>query len=168
MKATLFRLIAPALAPLLIIPLLALLLPAQPYSALLASLLTGSPFQVTASPDEQFAVIPRAAFGEPIPSQAGPALGQSRTIRMRFELSGGDMDEMSFAFRAVNQDWTDNYELRTIRELKLFDVSVVTFPANPATVAQIRETIEPVESATTTPSGRSLALARRQYEALHI
>ena len=73
---------------------------------------------------------------------------------------------MSFAFRAINQDWSDNYEVRTIRELKLFDVSVVTFPANPATVAQIRETTELVESAAAT--GRSLALARRQYEALSI
>lgn len=83
-------------------------------------------------------------------------------------VSRGDMDEMSFAFRAVNQEWENNYELRTIRELKLFDVSVVTFPANPATVAQIRESATEAETATTTPSGRSLALARRQYEALSI
>lgn len=67
-------------------------------STTVANLLTGSPFQVTASPDEQFAVIPRAAFGEPIPSQAGPALGQSRTIRMRFELSGGDTVTLGTTF----------------------------------------------------------------------
>jgi HK97 family phage prohead protease len=87
---------------------------------------------------------------------------------LRSAMDRGDMDEMSFAFRAITQEWSDNYELRTIRELKLYDVSVVTFPANPATVAQLRETTDPVESATTVPSGRSLALARRQYEALHI
>jgi HK97 family phage prohead protease len=87
---------------------------------------------------------------------------------LRSAMERGDMDEMSFAFRALNQDWSDNYEVRTIRELKLFDVSVVTFPANPATVAQIRESALEAETATTTPSGRSLALARRQYEALSI
>lgn len=87
---------------------------------------------------------------------------------LRSAMSRGDMDEMSFAFRAVNQDWSDDYEVRTIRELKLFDVSVVTFPANPATVAQLRESTDVVESAATLPSGRSLALARRQYEALSI
>ncbi len=67
-------------------------------STTVASLLTGSPYQVTASADEQFAVIPRAAFGEPIPSLAGPALGQSRTIRMRFELSGGDTVTLGTTF----------------------------------------------------------------------
>lgn len=87
---------------------------------------------------------------------------------LRSAMSRGDMDEMSFAFRAINDEWSDGYEVRTIRELKLFDVSVVTFPANPATVAQLRESTEEVESAATPPSGRSLALARRQYEALHI
>lgn len=67
-------------------------------STTVASLLTGSPYQVTASADEQFAVIPRAAFGEPIPSQAGPALGQSRTIRMQFELSAGDTVTLGTTF----------------------------------------------------------------------
>lgn len=67
-------------------------------STTVGSLLTGSPFQVTASADEQFAVIPRAAFGEPIPSQAGPALGTSRTIRMRFELSAGDTVTLGTTF----------------------------------------------------------------------
>ena len=50
----------------------------------------------------------------------------------------GDMDEMSFAFRALDQEWNDDYTERRINEVKLYDVSVVTFPANPATVAQLR------------------------------
>lgn len=41
MKATLLRLIAPAFLPLVIIPLLFLLMPAQAYSAALAALLSG-------------------------------------------------------------------------------------------------------------------------------
>jgi phage head maturation protease len=72
------------------------------------------------------------------------------------------------SFRAINDEWSPDYRERTIREVKLFDVSVVTFPANPATVAQLRDSTDSVESTTTEPSGRSLALARRQYEALHI
>jgi|JI10StandDraft_1071094.scaffolds.fasta_scaffold74315_3 hypothetical protein len=83
---------------------------------------------------------------------ANPVVAELRSAMAR-----GDMDEMSFAFRAVRQSWDDAYEVRTINELKLYDVSVVTFPANPATVAQIR-------SEQPTPAGRSLALARRQFE----
>jgi HK97 family phage prohead protease len=49
-----------------------------------------------------------------------------------------DVDEMSLAFRAVRQEWNDDYTERIIREAQIFDVSVVTYPANPATVAQIR------------------------------
>jgi phage head maturation protease len=68
---------------------------------------------------------------------------------------------MSFAFKAVRQSFDTKTEVRTINELKLYDVSVVTFPANPATVAQMR-TDEPAGD--TPPAGRSLALARRQLE----
>lgn len=84
---------------------------------------------------------------------ANPVVAELRSAMAR-----GDMDEMSFAFRAVRQSWDDSYEVRTINELKLYDVSVVTFPANPATVAQIRND-QPAP-----PAGRSLALARRQLE----
>lgn len=50
----------------------------------------------------------------------------------------GDLDEMSFAFQVMRQEWNDDYTERRILEVKLFDVSVVTYPANPATVAQLR------------------------------
>lgn len=50
----------------------------------------------------------------------------------------GDMDEMSFAFKATRQEWNKDYTERRITELKLYDVSVVTYPANPATVVQLR------------------------------
>lgn len=79
---------------------------------------------------------------------------------LRSAMNRGDMDEMSFAFRAVRQQWDDAYEVRTINEVKLYDVSVVTFPANPATVAQLRS--DPPKA------GRSLALARRQLAVLSL
>lgn len=55
----------------------------------------------------------------------------------------GDMDEMSFAFRAIQQDWNDDYTERQITEVKLYDVSVVTYPANPATVTSLRAEPKP-------------------------
>ena len=66
----------------------------------------------------------------------------------------GDLDEMSFAFRVLRQEWNSDYTERFITEVKLFDVSLVTFPANPATVAQVRNESPPAAA------GISLDLAR--------
>lgn len=80
-------------------------------------------------------------------------------------LQRGDMDQMSFAFRAIDQDWDG--DTRTIREFKGYDVSVVTYPANPATVVKLRSDDDQPETTDDKPStGRSLATARRQAEAL--
>lgn len=53
-------------------------------------------------------------------------------------LERGDLDEMSFAFRVIRQEWNGEYTERIITELQLFDVSIVTYPANPATVVGLR------------------------------
>jgi HK97 family phage prohead protease len=53
-------------------------------------------------------------------------------------LERGELDAQSFAFRAMRQEWNEDYTERSILEVKLYDVSVVSFPANPATVAQVR------------------------------
>jgi HK97 family phage prohead protease len=50
----------------------------------------------------------------------------------------GDVDEMSFAFRVTKQQWSPDFTERHIKEVKLYDVSMVTFPANPATSAWLR------------------------------
>lgn len=52
----------------------------------------------------------------------------------------GDLDEMSFAFRVNDQVWANDFTDRTITEVNLSrgDVSVVSFGANPATVAALR------------------------------
>jgi len=47
----------------------------------------------------------------------------------------GDMDEMSFGFRAIEDRWSDDYAQRTLLELQLLEVSVVPRGANPATSA---------------------------------
>ena len=56
------------------------------------------------------------------------------------KMKRGDVDEMSFAFRATNQDWSDDYSERLIREVSIHrgDVSIVTTGANPDTTAVIR------------------------------
>lgn len=51
----------------------------------------------------------------------------------------GDLDQMSFAFQAEQQSWSPDYSQRTISKVKLYDVSVVTYPANPATSAALRK-----------------------------
>jgi HK97 family phage prohead protease len=74
----------------------------------------------------------------------------------------GDLDEMSFAFQAIRQEWDDDYTERRILEVKLYDVSLVTYPANPAASAYLRD-------ADLVPArGLSLSLARAQADALFL
>ena len=52
----------------------------------------------------------------------------------------GDADQMSFAFRVTRQEWNEDYTERRIKEVQLFDASVVTFPASESTVVQMNST----------------------------
>lgn len=56
-------------------------------------------------------------------------------------MSRGDADQMSFAFRAIRQEWNEDYTERTITECALVDVSLVTYPANPETIMSLRDQI---------------------------
>jgi len=73
--------------------------------------------------------------------------------RVASAIARGDVSQMSFAFRPVVQSWNADYTQRTISEVKLFDVSIVTSPANPATSIGLR-------------TGRSLRQAQLQAAAL--
>lgn len=53
----------------------------------------------------------------------------------------GDVDQMSFAFMVVREEWSEDRTERTIREVKLVDVSAVTYPANEATQIKLRDQI---------------------------
>jgi HK97 family phage prohead protease len=66
-------------------------------------------------------------------AEVNPARGDVRD--MLTALDDGDVDEMSFAFRVVRQNWSPDYDQRDIVEVSLNrgDVSVVNFGANPAT-----------------------------------
>lgn len=64
------------------------------------------------------------------------------TVRM---IQRGDIDQMSFAMRVVKETWTfsedddSTLDLREIHEVELFDVSPVTYPANPYTSITVGE-----------------------------
>lgn len=77
----------------------------------------------------------------------------------------GDIDQMSLAFKAVRQEWNDDYTHRIIREAQLFDVSVVAYPANPATFVQLRKDQGPPEE---TSDSVSIDLARSQLEVISL
>lgn len=52
----------------------------------------------------------------------------------------GDLNQMSFGFRTIEDEWSQDMRTRTMRSLDLNDgdVSVVTYPANPTASATIR------------------------------
>jgi len=65
-----------------------------------------------------------------------PSNPQVQTLRS--ELARGDVDQMSIGFRVKDDVWNDDYTERTIKEIELIEVSVVTFPASPTTSAGLR------------------------------
>jgi hypothetical protein len=56
------------------------------------------------------------------------------------KMKRGDLDKMSFAFRAEVEEWDESGELpvRTIKQARLYDVSVVTSPAYEGTEIGLR------------------------------
>ncbi len=57
---------------------------------------------------------------------------------IRSAMQRGDLDQMSFSFRATRQEWNEDYTERFVREVKLYDVSLVTYPANEGTDVKLR------------------------------
>ena len=53
----------------------------------------------------------------------------------------GDITQSSFSFETIEDDWhtNDGEEERILIRVKLWDVSPVTFPANPATTSEVAE-----------------------------
>lgn len=84
----------------------------------------------------------------------------------------GDVDQASFGFRTIKDSWEQDHDqgtvIRTLKEVELFDVSPVTFPAYPQTDMQVRSLQSvlrnyfPTEPLPAEHSGRSVALARRR------
>lgn len=62
-------------------------------------------------------------------------------------IARGDVNQMSFGFRTVNDKWAkvDGEWLRTLLEVELFDVSPVTYPAYASTDVAVRGLHEAVK-----------------------
>lgn len=82
----------------------------------------------------------------------------------------GDVTQMSFAFsvRPGGQDWADDDEgrvIRTLKDLRLYDVSPVVYPAYPQTdvaVRELRAWQESKDNATATQAAAKRATAERR------
>ena len=86
----------------------------------------------------------------------------------------GDVNSMSFAFAKIDDVWSEDRTRRTLKEVRLFDISPITgWPAYPATSAFVRHLaadigteVEPLEAALhilSAPHGR---LTPEQHELL--
>ena len=64
----------------------------------------------------------------------------ARVEPIRQAIAGGAIDGMSFRFRVVKEDWDESRDtpVRTIRELALFELGPVAFPAYTATSVGVR------------------------------
>lgn len=81
--------------------------------------------------------------------------------RVMSALRRGDVSQMSFAFEPVKDSWSSDKKTRELKEVKLFDVSVVTYPAYEETMVQLRNA-QSNDTDTTTVKTSSLALRRAQ------
>lgn len=52
-------------------------------------------------------------------------------------IESGNVDQCSWAFMVTRQQWNSDYTERTITEARMYDVSVVTYPANSATIVGV-------------------------------
>lgn len=75
---------------------------------------------------------------------------------VRSAITRGDADHMSFAFRVVRQEWNDDYTVRRIKEVALYDASVVTYPASEATVVQMNNAPADTEARDLDPQAEAM------------
>jgi HK97 family phage prohead protease len=61
-------------------------------------------------------------------------------VKMRSALMRGDVSQMSFAFETIKDSWNNDRSVRELKEVRLHDVSIVTYPAYEETSAEIRNT----------------------------
>jgi hypothetical protein len=82
---------------------------------------------------------------------------------MRSAVDRGDLDEMSFAFRVMRQEWNDEYDRRWINEVSLDkgDVSLVNYGANPTTGGTVSMR-QRVTGRTEDPSGIPMVILLRR------
>lgn len=87
-------------------------------------------------------------------------------MRVISAMRRGDLSQMSFAFKTVKDSWNADRSIRDLKEVRLFDVSVVTYPAYEETVAELRSANNTDE--TTIASTAPMALRKRQIQLMQI
>ncbi len=55
------------------------------------------------------------------------------------------IDSMSFGFNVIKDSWSTDGKTRTLESVRLFEVSIVSFPAYSATTAQVRSTDQSID-----------------------
>ncbi len=78
-------------------------------------------------------------------------LSNPKVQELRSAMDRGDIDNMSFAFNTTRDEWTDGYTKRSLRELKISDVSIVTYPASEATLVGTRTAFDKAKESRSTP-----------------
>lgn len=64
---------------------------------------------------------------------------------LQVSIGRGDINQCSFKFNTIKDTWEnkkDGSMLRTLDEIKLFDISIVTYPAYPQTSAKVRNYLD--------------------------
>jgi HK97 family phage prohead protease len=64
---------------------------------------------------------------------------QQAAADLAIAIERGDVDQSSMAFDTVQDEWAEDRSTRRLTEVKLYDVSSVTYPANEDTTAGIRD-----------------------------
>lgn len=115
-------------------------------------------------------------------SDATPDMRSPFNAEIVRRVDSGVLDSMSFAFRVMRQRWEDedgneadpmSAPVRRIQEVKLYDVSVVSFPANPATSVSVKTrgsgmSLADAKAALRGGRGMSLADAKSTLDALRV
>jgi hypothetical protein len=73
---------------------------------------------------------------------------------LMISIERGDVDAASFGFRTIRDDWTQDEEgdvIRSLREVELYDLGPVTFPAYPQTSAEARDHAAALQQDTDAP-----------------
>jgi HK97 family phage prohead protease len=82
------------------------------------------------------------------------------------KMKRGDLDKMSFAFRATKQEWDETTDppTRTITEVELFDVSIVTSPAYDGTSIALRSLADARKDKIEHPAHKRIAERKAKTE----
>lgn len=85
---------------------------------------------------------------------------------LRISIKRGDINQMSFGFNVLEDEWVygedGELDLRTLKKIRLFDVSPVTFPAYEGTDIALRSHNEWIESQEKTKNGGSVVELKRR------